>query len=182
MGQVNVDLQNNGSLEPGLTVGRLAFGRGLGCGATSVVEFDVAGTAAYDQITVAGTATLGGTLDVAVDAGFTPVYGQTFRIMTAGLVSGEFDQITFAPMQGGRVFVADYTPTTVTLRVDLGCIADWNLDGKINTLDFLAYLNAWASKDPISEITGDGVINTLDFIAFGAILWGLDGPRSVADP
>ncbi|GIK19700.1 MAG: hypothetical protein DYG93_08800 [Leptolyngbya sp. PLA2] len=46
------------------------------------------------------------------------------------------------------------------------CAADWNADGPVNTLDFIAFLNDWAAKEPRADVNGDGTINTLDFIAF----------------
>jgi len=47
-----------------------------------------------------------------------------------------------------------------------GCRADFNGDGEVNTLDVLAFLNAWAAGDPSADFNGDGVINTLDVLAF----------------
>lgn len=49
---------------------------------------------------------------------------------------------------------------------DQSCPADFNGDGQVNTLDFLAFLNAFSAGDPAADFNGDGVINTLDFLAF----------------
>ena len=46
------------------------------------------------------------------------------------------------------------------------CAADFNNDGIVNTLDFLAFLNAFNAGDPAADFNGDGIINTLDFLAF----------------
>lgn len=46
------------------------------------------------------------------------------------------------------------------------CRADFNGDGTVNTLDFIAYLNAFNAGDPSADVNGDGVVNTLDFLAF----------------
>ncbi|HZW08784.1 MAG TPA: GC-type dockerin domain-anchored protein [Phycisphaerales bacterium] len=46
------------------------------------------------------------------------------------------------------------------------CTADWNADGAVNTIDFIAFLNDWAAKEQIADLNGDGVVNTLDFIQF----------------
>lgn len=46
------------------------------------------------------------------------------------------------------------------------CPADFNGDGLVNTLDFLAYLNAFSAGDPAADFDGNGVVNTLDFLAF----------------
>ena len=55
-----------------------------------------------------------------------------------------------------RVFYADPPP----------CRADFNGDGTVNTLDVLAFLNAWNAGDPDADINEDGVINTLDVLEF----------------
>jgi hypothetical protein len=46
------------------------------------------------------------------------------------------------------------------------CGADFNGDGAVNTLDVLAFLNAWSAGDPRGDFNGDGAINTLDVLAF----------------
>lgn len=46
------------------------------------------------------------------------------------------------------------------------CAADFNNDGIANTLDVLAFLNAWAELDPRADYNDDGDINTLDVLAF----------------
>lgn len=49
---------------------------------------------------------------------------------------------------------------------DSGCYADFNDDGVVNTLDFLAYLNAFNAGDAAADCSGDGTVNTLDFLCF----------------
>ena len=46
------------------------------------------------------------------------------------------------------------------------CPADLNGDGVLNTQDFIAFLNAWATSDPLADWNDDGTINTLDFLAY----------------
>ena len=46
------------------------------------------------------------------------------------------------------------------------CAADFNGDGEVDTLDVLAFLNAWSAGDPSADFNGDGAINTLDVLAF----------------
>jgi len=46
------------------------------------------------------------------------------------------------------------------------CPADWNGDGLVNTLDFVAYLNDWSARDPRADLDGNGVVNTADFIIY----------------
>lgn len=46
------------------------------------------------------------------------------------------------------------------------CVADFNSDGEVNTLDVLAFLNAWTAGDSSADINVDGTVNTLDVLAF----------------
>jgi hypothetical protein len=46
------------------------------------------------------------------------------------------------------------------------CPSDFNRDEAVNTLDVLAFLNAWAARFPEADFNRDGAVNTLDVIAF----------------
>lgn len=46
------------------------------------------------------------------------------------------------------------------------CIADFNEDGVVDVLDFIAFQNAWTQHDPDADINGDGMWNILDFLEF----------------
>jgi len=46
------------------------------------------------------------------------------------------------------------------------CAADFNGDTVVNSLDFIAFLNAYSAQDSSADFNGDTVINSLDFIAF----------------
>jgi len=55
---------------------------------------------------------------------------------------------------------------TAFLLTPGGCLADFNGDGSVNTIDVLAFLNAWSTGDSSADINGDGVVDTLDVLAF----------------
>lgn len=60
--------------------------------------------------------------------------------------------------------VNDSAEDTINSVVD--CPADFNNDGTVDTLDVLAFLNAWASHSSGADFNEDGVVNTLDVLAF----------------
>ena len=47
-----------------------------------------------------------------------------------------------------------------------GCLADFNGDGTVNSLDFIGFLNAFTAGDPAADFNGDGAVNSTDFIGF----------------
>jgi hypothetical protein len=46
------------------------------------------------------------------------------------------------------------------------CRADFNGDGRVNTADVLAFLNAWAAGQDAADFNDDGTVNTQDVLAF----------------
>ncbi|MCL4741153.1 MAG: PQQ-binding-like beta-propeller repeat protein [Phycisphaerales bacterium] len=81
---------------------------------------------------------------------FQAVAGQTYLVRLTGYAGNEIEyQLTLTgPDCAGP------------------CPADFNGDGVVNTLDVLAFLNAFTSGDPSADFNGDTVVNTLDVLAF----------------
>lgn len=48
------------------------------------------------------------------------------------------------------------------------CLGDFNDDGMLNILDFVAFQNAFSAQDPGTDCTDDEVLDILDFICFQA--------------
>jgi trimeric autotransporter adhesin len=114
-----------GTLAPGTpsTAGSLTVnGTGAGNYQAMTGNYNVAvgGTAAsqVDTTTLAGTAAIGNaTLKVALLNGFTPAAGQSFTILTAGTINGQFAASNLPTLTGGLTMQVAYTATTVTLNV-----------------------------------------------------------------
>ena len=47
-----------------------------------------------------------------------------------------------------------------------GCAADFNGDGALNVLDFVAFQGAFVAQDPDADCDGNGLFNVLDFVCF----------------
>ncbi len=54
----------------------------------------------------------------------------------------------------------------IAARLDLGCPADNNHDGVVNSQDFFDYLTAFFASDPGADFNADGVVNSQDFFEF----------------
>jgi hypothetical protein len=85
----------------------------LALSGSSTLNIGVAGTGYSDfaYVRVSGTATLAGTLNVAL--GYTPAIGDTQEIIGAGSISGTFAQTLGG--NGSGFYTTQYAPTTVTL-------------------------------------------------------------------
>ena len=64
----------------------------------------------------------------------------------------------------GGTSVGAVSPGTISI-VEF-CEADFNRDGEADTLDVLAFLNAWTAGDSSADMNDDGEVNTLDVLVF----------------
>jgi len=107
----NGDLTNaGGTLAPGASPGSTTVnGDYTVTDPAAVLEVEIAGllTSEYDHVSVTGTATVDGILDVAILDGFSPNLGETFDILTADTVDGLFTGLAF-PTFDGRTFEISY--------------------------------------------------------------------------
>jgi hypothetical protein len=120
-GLIEGGLSVNGKLQPGSPIGGLTVDRGT-INPNGRVEIQIGGNTpgvTHDSLSAAGFMNLqGGTLALSLVNGFTPTIGQTFDVLTAGNVSGQFTSITGTDLGGGKAFVAQYLPSAVRLVVD----------------------------------------------------------------
>ena len=110
-------------------------------------------------------------IEVDLDDDWTRVYYDDTLITeyawTGGVLGGGDGALDVAAVdlfgQGSSgVFYDDLKLVPIKLR----CPADFNDDGSVNTLDVLAFLNAWSAGDPRADFNNDGTVNTLDVLAF----------------
>ena len=71
----------------------------------------------YDQLTVSGTATLGGTLNVSLLNGFTPELPDNYTVLTASSVSGTFGTASLPSFAGRTLLGVNYHAANVALSV-----------------------------------------------------------------
>lgn len=64
---------------------------------------------------------------------------------------------------------ADLAPDAMVLMPAGDCIADFDGDGQLTILDFVAMSNAFQAGDLAADIDGDGELTILDFVAFQAL-------------
>ena len=154
IGDINVP---GGIVAPGHSPGVLAITGDYSQGAAATLEIEVTGTSAgeagYDQLSVSGTASLDGTLDIQTDASFTPsvgtavgVIGDSFAIVSAGNVTGTFATINGRHVSDGKFYLPQYHATQVTL--DAFQAAPGDTDGDMD-IDLSDYNTITTNFDPI---------------------------------
>lgn len=80
----------------------------------------------------------------------------------------------YAVVLGGNALVPpdtqswldDATQTINWILTPPYCPGDYNQDGRVDTIDFISFLNDWNAHDQGADWNADGRFDTLDFIAF----------------
>ena len=181
-GTIGADLTVQGVVAPGgpqrmiQVVGDAVF---QGSAAVDVsIEGLTPGTQ-HAQITVAQTATLSGTLDVVLGNGFVPQYGDTFDILLADQIDGNFrdfdgdvfrlddvnlPDIALVPQIFSNVDGSD----TDVVRLTATGMGDANVDGRVTFADLsVLQRNFNDAGDDLDwfdgDFTGDGRVTFADF-------------------
>ncbi len=171
---VNFDLENNGgTIAPGNSISNTLVAGDLTL-TSGAVEIELSSEDHADSLLVDGEVLLGGSLNLVLIDGFTPEIGDSWHIIAAGGISGEFDAITpgyFVEKQGNNLmlFVGDGPPIVLA--------GDYNDDGVVDAADYVVWRNAIESSVSLpNETASPGVIDAADYTAwranFGAALSG----------
>ena len=88
---------------------------------------------------------------------------------TRGLYSFTYADTGQLTPNGPIVDTLGITPESVVAWAPSSCAADFNGDGNLDILDFVALQGAFVDGDPSADINGDGELNILDFVAFQAL-------------
>jgi cyclophilin family peptidyl-prolyl cis-trans isomerase len=157
-------VQNLGRFEPGLQIGSVAL-NSFRQDASGTLEIQISGPTAdtlYDKLVVSGGVQLGGTLDV-TRLGYNPQPGNTFNILSAGLIIDTFDEINLFQLGLGLVWNYEQTSTAITLKVEA---ADFDRDGVVSTSDYVLWSknrNLTVSPYTRGDGDGDGVVDDDDY-------------------
>jgi hypothetical protein len=144
-------LVNNGRVEIGTSPGEAHSTSYFQQSASGTIEFEIGGRTQgrlYDHLDVAlNEVTLDGTLQLAVINGFMPLPGDTFQIISASNVAGEFQTILGATLPNGSYFDVVYDTTSVLLEVISGLPGDYNNNGTVDAADYTLW------RDNLDDLT-----------------------------
>jgi hypothetical protein len=162
----NVNL--TGTFSPGLsptivTAGNLAFA------STTTLVMELGGAtpgSGHDQIENSGLLTLGGTLQVTLINGFSPVAGNSFDILNWTSVAGTFSILDLPTLAGGLTWNTSALYTSGVLSVaPAGIPGDYNNNGTVDAADYVL----WRKGGPLAnEVDAPGTVNAADYIAWRA--------------
>jgi hypothetical protein len=125
-GSIAGALQSAGVITPGdssTSTGVLSVSKIYGQTASGALDIAIGGTTAgtkYDQLNIAGSASLNGTLNLSLINGFVPAVGTTFEILNAGSVSGTFSAVHGTAINGSEHFVVSCDATDCDVTVASG--------------------------------------------------------------
>ena len=158
-GNILADIINQDILAPGTSAGVLNVAGTYVQEITGTFSAEIGGTGVgqFDLLNVTSTASLSGDLQLGL-LGFTPAPSDTFAILVAGSLVGEFGNVA----DGARLnissggtgsFQVDYTPTSVVLSDFVGtaiATGDFDNDGDVDGRDFLVWQRG-GSPNPLSS-------------------------------
>ncbi len=110
-GSVSGDVSSSGQIAPGDSLGTLTIVGNLTQDAASKLIFEITGTSpdAQSHLSITGSATLNGKVEVRFTDGFLPVQGQVFELIdVSGSVSGSFAQVIFPDLRSGFLFSTQF--------------------------------------------------------------------------
>jgi len=166
IGQIAIDLINDGTIAPGLSVGTMFATEPVFFAGIASFEAEVNSTTS-DLLDSSSTVELHGTLDVLFVDGFAPTGFWARTIIEGSDITGEFDVVNVPPAPVG--FVTKVLNNGVELIVGQTCAADLTLDGVLDFFDISSFLAAFTAMDPSADFTGDGQFDFFDISAFLSI-------------
>jgi len=124
-GNIAAHLYSAGTVTPGNSAtvpGKLLVSGAYTQTSAGALDANLAGanSGQFSQLNVNGTATLSGTLNIALLNNFVPAVGTTFQILRALHINGSFTKVNGTAINGSEHFTVTYNPQNVTLTVVSG--------------------------------------------------------------
>ncbi len=132
----------------------------------------------YDRVMATGSAALAGELSVSFMPTYAPAAGNSFTILTAGLILGTFDTFDLPNLPLGDVWNISKTTTAFNLKI---VYADFDHDGKVDMSDYILWRNTkGGSVTPGSgaDADGNGFVDDADFAIWRANFGNVRGTQS----
>jgi autotransporter-associated beta strand protein len=124
-GSIAGAVQMNGTWAPGNSPGLVTVNSNVALGGSLDMELGgvlratsgTGGTGYYDAMNVSNALSLGGTLNVSPYNGFVPSYGDSFILLQAAALSGDFGTVNYPALSGGLSWERTTSATAMTITV-----------------------------------------------------------------
>ncbi len=145
---------------PGTSAGMLKVGGNYTQNAGATLAVEIGGTLPeenFDVLAITGTASLGGTLDVALIDSYTPAINEQFTILSASSIGGSLslggsDGGLFNLTQVGSTLVLEFIGGTA------GTTGDYNDDGTVDAADYTTWRDNLGTNNPLANDPVGGTI------------------------
>lgn len=124
----------------------------------------------YGQILVSGAVTLDGTLELLVDAAYEPQFGDSFSVLQATSVSGNYDAVTGRDLAGrgpgGANLVLAQRRGPASYELFVTAPGDATLDGQVTGADYTRWADGYGAANvdfTSGDFNGDGQVSGADY-------------------
>lgn len=164
-----VTVASGGDFSPGnspgaITVGSLALNNG------AHTHIELGGTdrgTKFDAVIASGLASLGGTLQVSLINNFMPAPNDSFDILDASSITGQFATLDLPMLGGSLAWNTSQLYTSGVIRVvNATMLGDYNNDGDVNAADFVLWrhtLGQLVGQFTGADGNGNGAIDNGDY-------------------
>jgi autotransporter-associated beta strand protein len=167
VGRVSGNVTNNGAVDPGLDADGLAVLGDFTQLSGGVLKIELASTARFDRLAIAGAATLAGKLQLILLEGFVPAEA-SFDILNWGSVSGRFDDVVL-PSVPGFNWDAAQLETAGVLSLVPAAAADFDADGDVDADDLTRWQTGYGGPSSLrihGNADGDDDVDGNDFLVW----------------
>jgi hypothetical protein len=130
-------VSNAGTLSFGTSVATLHATGNYSQSASGKLQIDLASASSFDKLLVDGSASLGGTLEVFLLGGHSPVLGAQYDILDAASISGTFRSYLLPAIDPSLQWNTANLATTGVLSVTIA--GNFNGDSAVNSADYVTW-------------------------------------------
>src|SRR5262249_51903940 len=154
------DIHFEADISPGFSPASVTIAGNVSLGAAAKLKIELGGTqllptAQFDHVTVGGSLSLDGTLNVSFINGFHPAGGNSFDILDWGSLTGAFTSLQLAPIGGGYVWDTSQLYTAGVLSVG-GTLGDYNHNGTVDAPDYVIWRKTRSQVGSGLDADGNG--------------------------